>query len=77
VVEKLSRMEHPNLVLFLGFCFEKNNKYLCYELMSNGNLEDRLHGKSPESTSLERNLLLSFSFSKINDQRLHQSIMCS
>lgn len=46
-VEKLSRMEHPNLVLFLGFCIEKNSKFLCYELMPNGNLEDRLHGTDP------------------------------
>lgn len=41
----LSRMEHPNLVTFLGFCYERNHKCLCYEVMTNGSLEHRLHGE--------------------------------
>ncbi|GAQ83482.1 Protein kinase superfamily protein [Klebsormidium nitens] len=44
VIAVLSRMEHPNLVTFLGFCYERNHKCLCYELMTNGSLEHRLHG---------------------------------
>jgi serine/threonine protein kinase len=45
VICVLSRMEHPNLVTFLGYCHERNNKCLCFELMTNGSLEERLHGK--------------------------------
>jgi serine/threonine protein kinase len=45
VICVVSRMEHPNLVTFLGYCHERNNKCLCFELMTSGSLEERLHGK--------------------------------
>ncbi|KAJ0966666.1 hypothetical protein J5N97_023583 [Dioscorea zingiberensis] len=43
-VMSLSKVRHPNVVLFLGVCSE--NSALIYECLSNGNLEDRLSCKN-------------------------------
>ncbi|XP_030955584.1 probable leucine-rich repeat receptor-like protein kinase At5g49770 isoform X5 [Quercus lobata] len=45
-IELLSRVHHKNLVILLGFCFEKGEQILVYEYVSNGSLKDSLSGKS-------------------------------
>ncbi|CAL9175013.1 serine/threonine-protein kinase-like protein CCR4 [Musa acuminata AAA Group] len=39
----LSRINHRNLVLLLGFCRERGERVLVYEYMANGTLHDHLH----------------------------------
>jgi len=45
-IELLSRVHHNNLVNLVGFCFDKSEQMLVYELMPNGTLTDWLRGKS-------------------------------
>ena len=43
-VDILSRLDHPNLVSLIGYCADGKNRFLVYEYMLNGNLEDHLNG---------------------------------
>lgn len=44
-VDILSRLEHPNLVILIGYCADGKDRFLVYEFMPNGNLQDYLNGK--------------------------------
>ena len=43
-VDILSRLDHPNLVSLIGYCADGKHRFLVYEYMLNGNLEDHLNG---------------------------------
>ncbi|WOK96392.1 hypothetical protein Cni_G05099 [Canna indica] len=43
-VDILSRLEHPNLVTLIGYCADGKDRFLVYEYMPNGNLQDYLNG---------------------------------
>ncbi|KAJ6678404.1 hypothetical protein OIU85_008937 [Salix viminalis] len=43
-VEAIGRVRHKNLVRLLGYCAEGAQRMLVYEYVSNGNLEQWLHG---------------------------------
>ncbi|RWW28453.1 hypothetical protein BHE74_00047028 [Ensete ventricosum] len=43
-VDVLSRLEHPNLVTLIGYCADGKDRFLVYEYMPNGNLQDSLNG---------------------------------
>ncbi|KAJ0257722.1 serine/threonine-protein kinase PBL28 [Hirschfeldia incana] len=43
-VDILSRLDHPNLVSLIGYCADGKNRFLVYEYMQNGNLQDHLNG---------------------------------
>lgn len=43
-IEMLSRVHHKNLVELVGFCFEKGERTLVYEYISNGTLTKNLSG---------------------------------
>ncbi|KAK2994503.1 hypothetical protein RJ640_029462 [Escallonia rubra] len=43
-VDILSRLEHPNLVSLIGYCADGKHRFLVYEYMHKGNLEDHLNG---------------------------------
>lgn len=43
-VDILSRLDHPNLVKLIGYCADGNHRFLVYEFMPNGNLQDVLNG---------------------------------
>ncbi|XP_026381784.1 probable serine/threonine-protein kinase PBL28 [Papaver somniferum] len=45
-VDILSRLEHPNLVSLIGYCADGKHRFLVYEFMQHGNLEDHLNGVS-------------------------------
>ncbi|XP_077237817.1 protein kinase superfamily protein isoform X3 [Tasmannia lanceolata] len=45
-VDILSRIDHPNLVVLIGYCADGKHRFLVYEYMHNGNLQDRLNGIS-------------------------------
>ncbi|KAH7529412.1 hypothetical protein FEM48_Zijuj05G0181400 [Ziziphus jujuba var. spinosa] len=49
----LSRLRNENLIPLLGFCIEKNEKFLVYKYMSNGNLYDWLHPAEGDNKVLE------------------------
>lgn len=50
-VEVLSRAQHRNVVLLLGFCVEGPRRVLVYEYVCNGSLAVHLHGKKLPSPS--------------------------
>ncbi|KAF5726763.1 serine/threonine-protein kinase PBS1-like [Tripterygium wilfordii] len=43
-VDILSRLDHPNLVSLIGYCADGKHRFLVYEYMLNGNLQDHLNG---------------------------------
>ncbi|KAJ7953665.1 Protein kinase family protein [Quillaja saponaria] len=43
-VDILSRLDHPNLVSLIGYCADGKHRFLVYEYMYNGNLQDHLNG---------------------------------
>ncbi|XP_061370156.1 probable serine/threonine-protein kinase PBL28 isoform X1 [Gastrolobium bilobum] len=43
-VDILSRLDHPNLVSLTGYCADGKHRFLVYEYMHNGNLQDHLNG---------------------------------
>ncbi|EOA14838.1 hypothetical protein CARUB_v10028148mg [Capsella rubella] len=46
-VKIISKLRHRNLVQLIGWCNEKNEFLLIYELVSNGSLNSHLFGKRP------------------------------
>nr|DAD31016.1 TPA_asm: hypothetical protein HUJ06_009867 [Nelumbo nucifera] len=47
-VDILSRLDHPNLVSLIGYCADGKHRFLVYEFMHKGNLQDQLNGLSEE-----------------------------
>lgn len=47
-VDILSRLDHPNLVSLIGYCADGKQRFLVYEYMHNGNLQDHLNGIGEE-----------------------------
>ncbi|KZV26481.1 hypothetical protein F511_12153 [Dorcoceras hygrometricum] len=43
-VDILSRLDHPNLVTLIGYCADGKHRFLVYEYMHKGNLQDHLNG---------------------------------
>ncbi|XP_059648982.1 probable serine/threonine-protein kinase PBL28 [Cornus florida] len=43
-VDMLSRLDHPNLVSLIGYCADGKHRFLVYEHMQKGNLQDHLNG---------------------------------
>ncbi|KAG6509547.1 hypothetical protein ZIOFF_027540 [Zingiber officinale] len=50
-IESLSRVHHKNLIQLCGFCYEKEERILVYEYISNGTLSENLSGS--KSTQLD------------------------
>ncbi|XP_076884797.1 putative serine/threonine-protein kinase PBL28 isoform X3 [Bidens hawaiensis] len=42
-VDILSRLDHPNLVSLIGYCADGKHRFLVYEYMQQGNLQDHLN----------------------------------
>ena len=57
-VDILSRLDHPNLVSLIGYCADGKHRFLVYEYMQNGNLQDHLNS---EFASFKRKIRLNFS----------------
>ncbi|KAF3431744.1 hypothetical protein FNV43_RR26480 [Rhamnella rubrinervis] len=53
-VRSLSHVRHPNLVALLGYCEDKEECFLVYELCHNGNLSEWLFGKDNILTWIQR-----------------------
>lgn len=45
-VDILSRLNHPNLVGLIGYCADGKQRFLVYEFMHHGNLQDHINGFS-------------------------------
>ncbi|CAL9097763.1 unnamed protein product [Musa textilis] len=55
-IEMLSRVHHKNLVDLVGFCFEKGERMLVYEYISNGTLTENLSGRRRTQLDWKRRL---------------------
>ncbi|KAL5712918.1 non-specific serine/threonine protein kinase [Ranunculus cassubicifolius] len=51
----LSLLHHPNLVNLIGYCADGDQRFLVYEFMPLGSLEDHLHDLPPNKESLDWN----------------------
>ncbi|KAH7286954.1 hypothetical protein KP509_32G029400 [Ceratopteris richardii] len=51
-VEAVGRVRHKNLVRLSGYCMEGSQRFLVYEYIENGNLEQWLHGTLGKSAPL-------------------------
>lgn len=65
-IDILSRLDHPNLVTLIGYCADGKHRFVVYEFMPRGNLQDVLNGrqkqkkKNPSSiAALHRSLMKS------------------
>ncbi|XP_072985299.1 leucine-rich repeat receptor protein kinase HPCA1-like isoform X1 [Typha latifolia] len=63
-IELLSRVHHKNLVGLVGFCFEKGERMLVYEFISNGTLRESLSGKSGRQLGWNRRLKIALDSAK-------------
>lgn len=45
-IDILSRLDHPNLVTLIGYCADGKHRFVVYEFMPRGNLQDILNGDS-------------------------------
>lgn len=43
-IDILSRLDHPNLVTLIGYCADGKHRFVVYEFMPKGNLQDVLNG---------------------------------
>ncbi|MBA0653275.1 hypothetical protein Goklo_020471 [Gossypium klotzschianum] len=58
-VQLLCQLRHPNLVSFIGFCDEEDEKLLVYEYISNGSLDKHLYGnRSSDPLSWKQRLTI-------------------
>ncbi|XP_047085697.1 wall-associated receptor kinase 1-like [Lolium rigidum] len=53
-----SRVIHKNIVRLIGCCLEVDVPVLVYEFVSNGNLEDILHGKSKVLLTMDQRIVI-------------------
>ncbi|MCO5567409.1 hypothetical protein L7F22_021100 [Adiantum nelumboides] len=51
-VQALGRVRHKNLVRLIGYCVDGSQRFLVYEYIDNGNLEQWLHGPLGKSAPL-------------------------
>ncbi|KAL4588807.1 hypothetical protein LXL04_001702 [Taraxacum kok-saghyz] len=51
-VEAIGKVRHKNLVGLIGFCAEGSKRFLVYEYVDNGNLEQWLHGDTGPTSPL-------------------------
>lgn len=55
-VDILSRLDHPNLVSLIGYCADGKHRFLVYEYMQKGNLQDHLNGLFANKNHFSRHL---------------------
>lgn len=53
-VDLLSKIQHPNIISLLGYCIHSDSRFIVYELMQNGSLENQLHGIDSFSCHLSK-----------------------
>ncbi|KAI3741019.1 hypothetical protein L1987_58683 [Smallanthus sonchifolius] len=54
-VSNMSRLRHPNIVPFAGYCVEHGQRLLVYDYIANGSLQDLLHFADDRSKTLTWN----------------------
>ena len=47
----MSKFQHPNIVRFIGVCFEKHPRYIVLELLEGGDLKTFLRDSRPKPVS--------------------------
>ncbi|RWW62905.1 hypothetical protein BHE74_00029925 [Ensete ventricosum] len=63
-IEMLSRVHHKNLVDLIGFCFDKGERMLVYEYISNGTLTENLSGRRRTQLDWKRRLHIALDAAK-------------
>ncbi|KAH0679390.1 hypothetical protein KY284_020475 [Solanum tuberosum] len=83
----LSLLHHPHLVNLIGYCADGDQRFLVYEFMPLGSLEDHLHELSPDKTRLDWNTRikiaagaakgLEYLHDKVNPPVIYRDLKCS
>uniref|UniRef100_A0A251TS45 Putative NB-ARC n=1 Tax=Helianthus annuus TaxID=4232 RepID=A0A251TS45_HELAN len=60
-VDFIGRLQHPNLVKLLGYCYQANELLLVYEFMQKGSLENHLFGRGSTVQPIPRDMQLKIS----------------
>lgn len=55
-IDILSRLDHPNLVTLIGYCADGKHRFVVYEYMPRGNLQDILNGDTPSIPPIHHNV---------------------
>ncbi|XP_028194648.1 probable serine/threonine-protein kinase PBL28 isoform X3 [Glycine soja] len=63
-VDILSRLDHPNLVSLIGYCADGKHRFLVYEYMRKGNLQDHLNGIGERNMDWPRRLQVALGAAK-------------
>ncbi|XWS43655.1 hypothetical protein CRYUN_Cryun16bG0121800 [Craigia yunnanensis] len=83
----LSLLHHPNLVNLIGYCADGDKRFLVYEYMPLGSLEDHLHDMSPGKERLDWNTRmkiaagaakgLGYLHDKVSPSVIYRDLKCS
>ncbi|XP_039062493.1 probable receptor-like protein kinase At4g10390 [Hibiscus syriacus] len=56
----VTRLQHDNIVKFIGYCDDQEEGAMVFEYVSNGNLQEKLHGDERESLPWKTRLSIAF-----------------
>ena len=65
-IKLLSRLSHPNIVLFMGACIHPDAQYIVTEFVARGSLYDIIHSKSQRNPQNRQSLTRSLTISQEN-----------
>lgn len=65
-VDFLGRLQHPNLVKLLGYCYEGTELLLVYEFMQKGSLENHLFGSKKTYKHKSSNIIIFLVYCRCN-----------
>ena len=68
----MSKFNHPNIVHFIGVCFEKHPRFIILELLAGGDLKSFLRESRPKPVRNKKNL---WSYPKANEYNYYEGYL--